>query len=361
MKYYFSIFDLIPYILLFSFLYMLAVSNNKNKLRNIAIVVVVFLGIRYGIGYDYFQYREWILDPTLKSQEPLAQYFAEFSSKIHYQLFFLITSVLTIFPVYYISKKYSINPIMSFMVYMLVPMLFLDGMSTIRNAVAYPMVLWAFLLLLQKEHKYLAIIPLVIAIGFHNSAIVALLFLPFAFFKIKRKTAILLWGISFMFTQKQVSEVLLDYMGLPFLSKASWYLAHSGENESGGMLWIAVNAINLINFWYWDELKHSNVKCSYYLMAYNLGCILYNLTIRIDPTMALRLSNFGSIFLMLIAPSYIFVLPFSKLQNLRVVYLFFIAFFCSLLFIVILTTPPGEKMSFFPYQTIFYHTDYQNL
>jgi len=326
-----------------------------------AIVVVVFLGIRYGVGYDYFEYREWIISPDLKTQEPLIQLLAEFCSKIHYQLFFAITSILSIFSVYKVSKKYSIDPIMSFMVYMLVPMLFLDGMSTVRNAIAYPMVLWSFMILLKEKRKYLAVIPFLIAINIHGSAIVALLFLPFAFLRIKRGHALIAWIVSFAFSQTQITGVLLDYMNVPYLSKAMWYLNHSRENTSGGTLWLAVNAINLINFVYWNKLKNIDECSVFYLMAYCLGCILYNIAIKVDPTIALRLSNYGSIFLMLIAPYYAYVLPYRQHRNQRLIYLFFIFYFSSLLFIVILKTPPGDKMSFFPYQTIFNHVDYSNL
>ena len=58
----------------------------------------------------------------------------------------------------------------------------------------------------------------------------------------------------------------------------------------------------------------------YKRQVYNLGCILYNLTISIEPTFALRLSNYCSIFLMLIAPYYVYVLPWGIARNKRYIY-----------------------------------------
>lgn len=87
-------------------------------------------------------------------------------------------------------------------------------------------------------------------------------------------------------------------------------------------LWIVVNIINLVNFYYWNKLKAQNIEVGKFLMVYNLGCILYNLTISIEPTFALRLSNYCSIFLMLIAPYYVYVLPWGIARNKRYIYLF---------------------------------------
>lgn len=362
MKYYFSIIDIFPYFLLFFVIYCIINSkNNKNRLRTIFFVVMAFLGVRYGVGYDYFEYKESILTPGLKTMEPLAEVLCEFSRCLHYQFFFIISSLLTLYPVYKVSQKYSADPIMSFMVYMLVPMLFLDGMSTVRNAVAYPMVLWSFMILLRQKHKYWALIPILIAIGFHGSAVVALAILPLAFISFSRKYAMLAWLVSFMFAQGQFANVLLNYLDLPFIGKASWYLLNSEENNAGRSLWFVVNVINVVNFYYWNKLGALNKDNTKFLSVYTFGCILYNLTISVEPTMALRLSNYCSIFLMLLAPYYVYVLPWREKKSRKYVYLFFICYFCSLFFTVILTTPAGTKMSYFPYQTIFYHTDYINL
>ena len=361
MKYYFSIIDIYPYLLLFAIIFKIINSRKThNQLKKIFFVVLFFMGIRYGVGYDYFSYKEAIITSD-QSFEPLAQMLCEFSRETHYQLFFIISSLLVLYPVYKVSQKYSINPILSFMVYMLIPMLFLDGMSTVRNAVAYPMVLWAFMILLREKRRYLAIIPLLIAIGFHRSSIIALAILPLAFFSFKRKYVVIAWIVSFMFAQGQIADALLEYLGVPFWGRASWYLLKAEENDAGRTLWLAVNAINIINFYYWKKLTALNNENQKFLSVYTLGCILYNLTISIEPTIALRLSNFCSIFLMLVVPYYIYVLPWREKTNRRLVYLFFIFYFSSLLFTVILGTPPDEKMSYFPYQTIFYHTDYVNL
>lgn len=359
--YYFNVIDLFPYVLLFIILFLIINrKRKKNKLLHIAIIVFIFLAIRYGIGYDYFEYRNMILHPDSKQVEVLAQYLINFCSKLHFQYFFVITSLLSIYPIYIVSRKYSVDPILSFMVYILIPMLFLDGMSTIRNTIAYSMVLWSFMILLRERKKYLALLPFIIALGFHSSSIVAFAIFPLAFIQFKRKTALLIWIISFFFSQGFIGGVLMNFLNLPFLGKASWYLLNAAENNSGRTLWLAVNIINIINFYFWNKLYDKNRDNLKFLMVYNLGCVLYNLTINIDPTIALRLSNFCSIFLMLLLPYYAYVLPYNMRKNRRLIYAFLMVYFCSMFFVVIWGTPFGEKISFLPYQTIFNYVNYYN-
>lgn len=356
MKYYFNILDLFPYFILFTLICFI-IENKKRNLFYLVIVVIVFLSIRYGVGYDYYEYKECIQYPGVKQFEPIAQALINFTSSIHYQWFFVITTVITIVPVYIVSKRYSIMPILSFMIYMLVPMFFLDGMSTIRNSIAYPMILLAFMILLRERKKYLSVIPVIISLGFHNSAIIALAILPLAFITFKRRTAFFFWVVSFIISQAHIVTLLENYLDLPYISRAAWYLLNTPDNHSGRTLWIVVNIINLVNFYYWNKLKAQNIEVGKFLMVYNLGCILYNLTISIEPTFALRLSNYCSIFLMLIAPYYVYVLPWGIARNKRYIYLFFIIYFCSIFFVVIHGTPAGERISFLPYQTFFSHID----
>lgn len=57
MKYYFNILDLFPYFILFTLICFI-INNKKRNLFYLVIVVIVFLSIRYGVGYDYYEYKE---------------------------------------------------------------------------------------------------------------------------------------------------------------------------------------------------------------------------------------------------------------------------------------------------------------
>ena len=102
MKYYFNILDLFPYFILFTLICFI-INNKKRNLFYLVIVVIVFLSIRYGVGYDYYEYKECIQYPGVKQFEPIAQALINFTSSIHYQWFFVITTVITIVPVYIVS------------------------------------------------------------------------------------------------------------------------------------------------------------------------------------------------------------------------------------------------------------------
>ena len=130
---------------------------------------------------------------------------------------------------------------------------------------------------------------------------------------------------------------------------------------NGGKLQYINDAINLFNFVFWDRLVSVHKNNKYYLTFYNIGICLWNVFLPFDSTLAMRLSTFFLIYIILLAPSYklIWKRKYCKLAG-QLSTLFFVAFLLSSFYIVTATSVPGQHLSYLPYQTVFYHIDYLN-
>ena len=363
--YEFHIVDLAPYGIIVVILTLLLVS--KTELRKKAyfcfLVLFFFSAIRYGIGYDYYAYMKMVLNNTedysIERIEPLSRVLLSTAYHTHYQVFFVLSSFLTIFPLYRACIKLSINPAYSLIIYFLFPVYYLESFSIIRNAVAYSIVLYSFVVLNERKYLY-SVVLIVIAALFHKSALISLLFYFIFFIKPGRLLNIIFYLSSFAISAFLL-EAISQYADLFFLLSDVEKYTEVGRAEGGTMNYI-VNGLNIINFLLWSQLSAKDKNNSLYLCLFNIGVCLWNAFLAIDSTISLRLSSFFMIFIIFLVPQYktIFVGKNQLFVN-RMVYLFFLILFSSYFYINVsayLDNP--ERMSNIPYQTVFYHTDYDN-
>ena len=363
--YEFSWFDLIPYILLVVILTLIlfGAGSAKSKARNCFWVLFLFAAVRYGIGYDYYAYKKSVLhqvaDYTMERYEPLSRLLIDIGYHTHYQLFFILCSILTLFPLYKACLKLSINPAFSLIIYFLFPLYYLESLSIVRNAIAYSLVLYVFVLLNQKKLTS-SIILLIIAILFHKSAIIGVCIYPLFYINITKRINILLFIASFV-----LSNIVIGFIGdyasiIPFLTDVERYAEHA-RSEGGTMTYI-INGLNIYNFIVWDRMCKMSKLNSKYLLFTNFGCCIWNIFLPIDSTLALRLSSFFVIYIIFLVPQYKYLYSFNSRKFVgHCSYCFFLLLFISYFLINInayLKKP--DKMSNLPYQTIFYHKDYSN-
>lgn len=365
--YFFSYFDLLPWIfLLFIVLYLYKRNPNSNKSKKIFYIIWFFCSIRYGIGYDYFSYKEGCLgmwpDYSYEGIEPLARNLMLFCGKtLHYQVFFIVTSFLCLYPVYKVSNKASINPTIALVVYLLFPNLFLESLSTIRNSVAFSLVLYSFYLYnfsKNKLAKYISFVFIVIAMGFHMSAIVGFLIYPLSHFCIGKKYNILFW-ISSFFIGAFISSLLVQYLGGNVVQRL---MAHMEKQATGGQsLTYAINLVAIINFIFWKKISKENNDNQKLLTLVNVGICFWNMFLFIDSTLALRISSFFTIFMTLLyANTRVKVKVLKQRLNTLMINYFAILFIILMLFQVRGYLNQGIRMGMMPFQTIFYYKDYEN-
>lgn len=365
--YKFSFFDLIPYGLLLMTCLLLGLNKIKglNSAGIICVVLILFSAIRYGVGYDYFAYvglvEKQVPDYELLRVEWFSRLLMDLSYKIHFtQFYFIICSIFTILPIYYISKNYSVYPAFSLLLYFLHPIFYLDSFSIVRNALAYSIVCFSIHLLVNKRYL-LYILSIVCAGGIHNSAYIGLIIPLIYYFRFGRKfnvlffisilffsSAIVLGLFSFLANHFQVFDVILNYTELH-------------EKQQGPFLKIIIYTLNIINLIFWNRLVAVNKMNRIFLNTVNFGTCLWML-FSFEATLSLRLSSYFLLFDILLLPSYMYIYNQKFLHRAKLALtIFFFALFCSSFYINVIgyVNKKDDKISFLPYQTFFFHKDFK--
>lgn len=365
MIYQFSILDLLPYFFMTVFLtaIMKGRGTQKKKAFFCFLLMFVFSSIRYGIGYDYYGYMATALhqveDYTINRFEPLSRLLVEIGYHTHYQVFFILCSFLTLYPLYKACLKLSINPAYSLIVYFLFPNFYLESFSIVRNAIAYSFALYSFVLLYNKK-LFRSILMVVIACLFHKSAAIALIIYPLYFLKTGPKINLIVYVASFL-----ISQLVMRFVGnyaeiIPLFADVEHYA--DAARSGGGTMTYVINALAIFNFIIWKKLEGVNPDNCKYLTLFCAGACLWNVFLSVDSTIALRLGSFFMIYIIFLVPQYKYAFENNHRRLVSTCsYCFFLFLFMSYFYINVssyLKTP--DRMSTLPYQTIFIHTDYSN-
>ena len=142
---------IIPYFLLVLLLVwpLIFKKGGKNNYYWLCVIVLAsFSAFRYGVGWDYFNYYNAILaaDWQVYRMEPLMRWLALYCSRIgNPHLFIFVTGSLTVLLYSIVIYKKSTNPIVSLLVFLCLPCLFLSGLSIVRFSLSVAILFFASL------------------------------------------------------------------------------------------------------------------------------------------------------------------------------------------------------------------------
>lgn len=357
----FIIIGTIPWVCFALAVFSLSLKNKKtNAFKVLFWGALIFAAIRYGIGYDYYAYNSVVegreADYALERWEPLSQYLARFSIYVgSSQSFFVLTSILSLMPIYFITKRLSITPVFSLGIYLLFPMFFLEAIGVIRNGIAYSISLMILYFLFMGKKVY-AILFYIIAIGFHMSSIITLLLFPFFYF-CHNKNINRLFYIASLVCSGLIIPIITTYfssgeLGLLFLNKLD------NESNGGALMTILVNLIGVINLLNWDKISLFSKSNAIYVTYINIGVCLWNLFLPISQTTALRFSTFFLLYIVLLLPT--FPIVFSYKVSRKMIMFFLLMLFASSFFLPLKSRfVDNEKghMANIPYQVFFIGPD----
>ena len=364
--YYFSILDILPYFIVLLLLIFISCMNTSGSKKALLCFIVLFLfaAIRYGIGYDYYSYLSYILhdrdDYQYEKMEPFSLILVEIAYYTHYQSFFALGSLLTLYPVYLICKKYSVNPALSLIVFYLHPLFYLAYLSIVRNGIAISFVFLAFIYL-QEKKILKSILFLLCACMFHKSAIIGVLIYPIYYFFNYRYMHLIAYLFSFGLSLL-MSRVITQYASaFELVSIAERYMDKGAEG--GNLMSVIINSMGIINLLLWKKIESCGTDYGKYLALCNFGVCLWNICLPLNYTMANRFCLFFFTPIILIIPCYNLIFSLKKRAIIkRLTYLFFILLFCSHFYINVssfLKSP--DRIGSVPYQTVFFGKDYSNL
>lgn len=307
--------------MLFYILYIIIISlllltdhflPRQNKIFGYLSVIIVILvsGFRFETGYDYNSYRE-IYDHI--SDVSIIEFGYMFMVDLFnafyapYELLVFVSTFLIYPVIFYTIRKYVKHYELAFILYMLIPGLYLNTLSIVRQEIAIAISFLAFYYLINKNYwRY--IILMFFAFSFHYSSIFLVLFhllgVKFAP-KLKPVHYIVFVLLSFFFSVSKLSNYLFAL--ILFQTKYGTYITDNVESVSQLKI-IILNAILIIPLVFYTRLIASSNYSKYYLFFSLLGLIVYNLFSSV--VFITRFAFYLRIFEILLIPELIFT--FSK-------------------------------------------------
>lgn len=347
----YSFFDLYPYILLVLFFVLVYYSKltEQKKERIIFVTILCFTILRYNVGWDYETYVEEIgegAEYIISSRyEPLPRIIFYLSALWNfYPLAFVACGTIHLCLLRKVIRKLSPNMPLSWLFYFLIPLFFLQDLSTIRQAAATQFLFCSYLYIREGNYKKFL---LFIALGslFHISCLYGLCLL---FFARKKISNVLNWAL-FIFSyvaseliQKVLAQILLSgRLGIYFGELFEFH-----ETSLLNYYYYAINVLILLNYRKLVDLCEDN---AWFIQIANWGVVTFNIFI-FEPITSTRLSVFFLIFWILILPS---LSQANKFLANKLVLLspFIIVFFFFLwLYVMAYNTGSADKVSFIPYK-----------
>lgn len=213
--------------------------------------VLTFSGFRYGFSWDYFQYVALYngINTEFSKLEPVFNYLIDIlrACNFNYQGLFLVYAILIYLFIFIGFKNYSPDFLMSCMFFIVIPRLYFESLSTIRQFLAIAIVFWAAKYIVSKKDiNY--ILSVVFATLCHYSAIVMLpvYWLAKKTYTMRTYTYMLLVSIALYFFSQGILSVVMNRLLEVFpeyaiVVKYSVYL--NDEFTIGNLMAIAVETI----------------------------------------------------------------------------------------------------------------------
>lgn len=340
---------MIFYFSLFLLILMSDLFSEKIRIAWVFILIFFVEAVRFDVGYDFLSYYSAIAyyNPVYELSEsvrfgPIHFYLIKLSHNLgFYQLYFIITSFITVFFINRATSKMSEDYLLSMILFLTIPFFFLMSMNFIRQYTAVAVIMYAVSFL--KENKSSRFFCLfVFAFLLHFSSIIALpiyvIYRRLAWFS--RPVVILLYILSF-FSFSICSKVI----GL-LLPQYSHYLDLSQNNQGGELFQIFVSLIFIFCLFFWNRFYNDRLIRFYFILFF-VGVFIYNTFQPVGYT-ATRISYFYLIFLIILLPS--FKKFFKGKQFARGVAFFSIALFAITLS---LNSKSGTRSPNIPYQMYF--------
>jgi len=318
--------------------------GNKHDLPYVlffSLVLILFSGLRDGIGWDYHHYYETILfeitTNITERGELLSILLVEFAREMSSPaVYFLLNSLIVIGLISITLIKYSKNPYLSIYIFACFPLFYLNSFSVVRFFSALAIVFFATRFLVNKNPvKYLICIFLA---GFmHLSAFIMLPVYLICTLKISRAIAIILVCLTPVI-QYSGNEIVNNFF--PIFS----VYTEAAKNKEGRLAIIVFVAILIALFPIWNKAT-KEITGRIFINIYFFGIVIY-LSFYEQGTMGHRLSLYGTIYSIILVPTIIKYYPES--YRVLMYFLAYTGFFVMYLYIIVI----GAE-TYLPYNSVF--------
>lgn len=360
------LYQLFPYLVLLLLTVVIPKFFQKTDIKILFVIFVVFGGCCYGVGWDYYNYtnailsRGWFVERMEFFPRQLAILAGDLNSP---QLFFFVNSFVVVLLYFFTIQKKSINPAISILVFLCLPIFFLSSINILRYAAAMAVLFFAHRYA-EERHWLLYLGFVVIAFFTHKASIFGVLVMPFFFKKVKIPLLlnIAIFVVCFVFSQVSSFSTYLSsiftYLGnwSGGLEELSDYGQRYIEGSTGRgfsrtpYIYAFINVLNFVNY---HKLTNNNTneQVSRYITLFNIGCSVMFL-MSFDSVFGSRMAQPFLAFALLLIPYYF--------KNKNDVYCYVISAVLVFVFVFQLSIPGyhsdfiGRHNCYLPYRLFFF-------
>lgn len=326
-------------------------------------ILLVLIGGTREVGFDYMQYR-YIYNSVSLSYRYYADSTIEWgycfllslskSLDFSFELFLVLLTAFLVFSRFYFFKKISPYPVLSLLVYF--PTMFLvSDMGQIRNAVAYSIIMFAYIEYIQGRKRNFWIM-VVSACIFHNSAYILIpVFIVLSFihrFSIKWAIVIFCLLLPFMIIDfRSYFSLVLVYMPSALADKFNSYIVDTdyfGKQIGLNLSFLLRVFLVVCLFVYRNVGEKKYQYYNFILNCYLTGLYIFMLFNSVQE-FAIRFSNYLRMWDFIIFPLLVY-LSRNSLQK-KTMYLF-TTFYAIWSFYKIFSDPK-QCIEFLPYKSFF--------
>ena len=317
----------------------------------IAVLTIILVsGTRFETGYDFLNYVGFYLSEADESHEPLFKLLLEtlkiFSSD--YQLFFFVSSFITVLGIYFAITKYTKYKKTALLIFLLVPGLYLNTFSIVRQGIAEIFVMLAIYYLVYEKNKLKYLFYFILSVGFHYTALVPLI-LVFVFKKIlsilySNTIYILFILFSIILSKLNIADIIL---GAAF----GRFAAYLDMTHDVSMLKLIVSNLFFILLILFKNKFIKSPADVFLLNIMFIGVLLINVFASFTPVT--RLSYYFLIFQIILVPKLIYSF---KSNQLKVIFLSGFIFYYLLMFTnsLMIDEQTDKYPKITPYQNYFF-------
>lgn len=348
---------ILPWILIYCIGVTNVLTNTKKSNDIFFFILFLFSALRYNVGFDYMSYDYLISEGSehaIGRIEYIQQILIYLSREYFHQLFFIVNSFIAVYFVKWALERLSVNLSISAIVFLCFPLMFTNSMNIIRFWSALAIIFYASTFLEEKRYIRFGIL-LVFALGFHNGAIVALLFIPLYLFRIPLLANYVILIIGFIGGEFVLSKILSGIFPENMYSDQLLLYA-TKEHQSDGLskipyLYLVCNILFLLRI---KRLEYYFPNAYRYVTIFNVGVAIMFL-MSFQATLATRLSRpfilyFLNIIPMFMSDKQIFKINMSLLTKKL---LLSTVCFILLMYLITISNETLGRSQFLPYQVFF--------
>ncbi|MGL6169055.1 MAG: EpsG family protein [Fusobacteriaceae bacterium] len=215
----------------------------KNLLLIPVFLLTLYTGTRFNVGgYDYHVYKYFYNLPYFQNPygyEHLFVFLKDFFKffRFNYNIFLLTLSFIFNYTIYKLFIKYSINPTVSFLIY-LSTFYYWHNFTILRNFIAI-LIFWISLKFIIEKKLLVYIALITIATFFHKTAIILYPFYFLLNYKLNKKSLICIFGTALFINPLSfyIFKLNIEFLGLSErLNRYSRIVEHGNRYEFSELL-----------------------------------------------------------------------------------------------------------------------------